>query len=1272
MAARIGLPYANEMNQKNSPFSNRRRIAFVVLALVLVTAYFWTQSRYPALDQKSAMGARTPTSAISFDVIWAPAAQDSLPARILKSTVNWYYTNWKGMTFGLLFAGLISALLSMVRFRPTRFRTLNAIMGAAIGTPLGVCANCVTPISRSLYVSGLGFEAALGSLFSSPALNIVVLTMAFDMLPLSFALAKLVGVAILILLVTPLLGWWFGIGPSALNAEAKIVSKPIPSEPWLQALPGALRSMTKELATVVAKTVPFMLLAGLLGGALAESLAFVNLEELSVTPIGLVSVALVGTLLPVPMTFDVVTVGALLRGHIPGAYAMVLLSTLGVFSVYPFLILLRMFNTWKVAASVFVSVVAVGMGSGAWAQWFLLSSEQEAHAYFDRETTEFGREAARILSETCGGLEPKERATCIFSISTLYGLKEGCDLLDGDRAECIGRMVAARSTPDPSFCMILEDGKEREACILGAIEAISRGRWAGKTRQAFETFCENNRDRWGRDCKRAKVTGRAISFRNLSRCDVLPRPDAIRCRATATHREARSKHTLLPCGNLIPAAQEKCLRSALLADGPSFDESECRYLAKNLQSQCRTMRRARNAGKSGDPRLCDPFSATERAVCVTQVAFSLLGPLVQNSLDSLRLSDGQVQENLQNPSVLLPTLPFVGKSMGDVVESAQHTIRSMPFGSPTHLAGRPQFLVRELGSEITHPSIRHTDVIFSMIGIGRGVSSGDINGDGQIDVVMGSARGPVVLFNKGQWQFVETQIPHADGAWLVALIDWNNDGQLDLFFADDRGAAHILLQRENRLERSHLLDEFTQPGVLIRSAAFFDINKDGRLDLFLGRIGMSDGWSASNQLILNSGERPREASWFKDQVKGPSLSVLASDLNQDGQVDLFVANDYEAPDEIYWGHKETLKRQSAPLKDGIRVTPQNSMGYDSADINNDLKLDLIGVDVDFSFSQNRRVSYCDSVQNASEKDRCASERALLGKRLAMNPGECEGLRDPELQRECQKVIWFNVTRRLGKDTDCSRLHKLPMLEAYCSQSYRAYHMSWAAPGLEQVRRNVLHVQDALGNFEERGAEFGVDKSYYAWNARFGDFDSDGWQDLYVATGGENFHFRNQPFLFLNQKGNRFQEGTAVAGLNRNFNSSAFTVADFDNDGDLDIISNAVGTAPLAYVNNSKSGNYSVSFELFDDQGNSHAVGAALTIESSSGVKQIREVKASGGYLSFDSSRLHFGLGQDSTVKTVRVRWPDGQKDVIEQSLKAGFNYRIYRRGRERLAATSEK
>src|SRR5260370_5607694 len=120
-----------------------------------------------------------------------------------RTPVNWLDPNRIGMTFSFLFGPAALAFLATLPRRRTGSRYLNTLFGAAAGVPLAVCANCIAPIARGLYASGMSTESVLAAMFASPALNVVVLAITFALFPASIALLNLATVLFLIFVFAP-------------------------------------------------------------------------------------------------------------------------------------------------------------------------------------------------------------------------------------------------------------------------------------------------------------------------------------------------------------------------------------------------------------------------------------------------------------------------------------------------------------------------------------------------------------------------------------------------------------------------------------------------------------------------------------------------------------------------------------------------------------------------------------------------------------------------------------------------------------------------------------------------------------------------------------------------------------------------------------------------------------------------------------------------------------------------------------------------------------
>ena len=205
----------------------------------------------------------------------------------------------------------------------------------------------------------------------------------------------------------------------------------------------------------------------------------------------------------------------------------------------------------------------------------------------------------------------------------------------------------------------------------------------------------------------------------------------------------------------------------------------------------------------------------------------------------------------------------------------------------------------------------------------------------------------------------------------------------------------------------------------------------------------------------------------------------------------------------------------------------------------------------------------------------------------------------------------------------------------------------------QVMFNTLQIVSG-GSYINVSESRGVDASGWSWSGKFGDLDSDGFVDLYVVNGMiavdlfwylPNDELIEENQVFRNESGATFIP-IAEWGLNVNDSGRGMTMADMDNDGDLDIVVNNLMSASQLFENQLCGGN-NLTIDLMQPGfANLDAIGTRLILHTSTGVYQ-REVRASSGYLSGDSSRIHFGFPEISQIEYLEVFWTDGEIDRID-------------------------
>jgi enediyne biosynthesis protein E4 len=145
----------------------------------------------------------------------------------------------------------------------------------------------------------------------------------------------------------------------------------------------------------------------------------------------------------------------------------------------------------------------------------------------------------------------------------------------------------------------------------------------------------------------------------------------------------------------------------------------------------------------------------------------------------------------------------------------------------------------------------------------------------------------------------------------------------------------------------------------------------------------------------------------------------------------------------------------------------------------------------------------------------------------------------------------------------------------------------------------------------------------------------------------------RPFLMWNDGKGKFHEKGCGAPFSRALVGRGSAVADYDNDGDLDIaVSNSGG--PLELLRNDGTHGNWIGFVLRGTKSNRQGIGARVTIETEAG-RQVREVKAGESYLSSSDPRVHFGLGAATFVKKITIRWPSGIVQEVTDARPGKYN-----------------
>ena len=543
---------------------------------------------------------------------------------------------------------------------------------------------------------------------------------------------------------------------------------------------------------------------------------------------------------------------------------------------------------------------------------------------------------------------------------------------------------------------------------------------------------------------------------------------------------------------------------------------------------------------------------------------------------------------------------------------------------------------------------------------GAGVGAGDFNNDGLIDLFFASNQGENKLYiNNGDLKFTdrtkEAKIPQ-DGGWStgVSIVDINNDGLLDIYVC--RVGNFEQLQSHNQLLVCQGLDKDSIPYYTDKSAeyglnfsgfstqaAFFDYDLDGDLDMYLMNHSLrynatfNERKTYFNTYDSLSGDRmyrndsirfadvTRE-SGINSSIIGYGLGIAVSDINQDGWPDLYIGNDFHENDYLYINQKNgTFKDE---LANCIQHTSQFSMGVDIGDINNDAKPDIVSMDM-----------------------------------LPEDP--------------------YILKRSLGEDE--YNLFQFKIKHGYNSQ----------------YARNCLQLNRGNGMFSETAMYSGIYATDWSWAALFMDFDNDGWKDLFVSNGIPkrlndmdyvNFVSNSEiqgkirankldekdmalidkfPEIklpnkfFINQKEARFEDGEKRIKNDRPTYSNGAVYADFDNDGDLDIVVNNINDAALLYENNTndKGDKKFIRLDLVGPEKNIRALGTKILVFKPGNVESYEKYPVHGFQSSMEVP-MQFGIPSDS-ILAIALIWPDSTFQEIDW--KSNHTQRIsYQKGLEKF------
>ena len=521
---------------------------------------------------------------------------------------------------------------------------------------------------------------------------------------------------------------------------------------------------------------------------------------------------------------------------------------------------------------------------------------------------------------------------------------------------------------------------------------------------------------------------------------------------------------------------------------------------------------------------------------------------------------------------------------------------------------------------------------------GAGVACGDFDNDGLVDIFFAANDSSNKIYrNNGGLTFEDKSIDAGiqSDRWStgVCLVDINKDGLLDIYVSNS-GPYDDPQKTKNQLYINKGDFKFEEQAAAYgiddnsrsNQATFFDFDNDGDLDLWvvnhsLRNYGRSVRQWYNGRSKLPSDQLSRDCNTLYENQDGKfvdisksakidrpgfGLGISIKDINEDGFLDVYIANDYFIPDFLYLNNGD--KTFTEQIKQKLNHVSYYSMGCDAADINNDGLTDLVVAD--------------------------------------MTPGD--HIRNKTLMASMNTTRFETLTKRLQY--------------------------------IPQYMFNGMYLNHGSGNMSDIAHYAGVSSTDWSWAPLLADFDNDGLKDLYVTNGfyrdtrdndwlnhlkeiqeskGANYTLDDyyaqlkkasqapiSNMIFKNQDGLKFQDVTNEWNIEKKSFSNGAAYADFDNDGDLDIVvNNLMETAYLIENHADKNGHNFIQFQLGSKNEDANFLHTNICMYSGNNIKCV-DYNFTRGYQSYMHDITHIGLGAISRIDSVVFSNPMGQKHIL--------------------------
>jgi len=476
----------------------------------------------------------------------------------------------------------------------------------------------------------------------------------------------------------------------------------------------------------------------------------------------------------------------------------------------------------------------------------------------------------------------------------------------------------------------------------------------------------------------------------------------------------------------------------------------------------------------------------------------------------------------------------------------------------------------------------------------------------------------------------------------IAMVDYDNDGLLDIFVLSGEGGTNRMYHNEGHDRFREVTDALgLGSSGWAQGVCAGDFDNDGFTDLFVTYWGQ-------NHLYRNAGGKRFEdvtaAAHLTQSRTRYNTGCAFLDIDNDGHLDLFVSNylKFDPATTPEPGANPYCFYRGIAVNCGPRGLP---------------------FDRNILYRNNGDGTFSD----VSESSGIAAADGHYSLSVLTGDFNQDGLTDIYVACDQTPSLLY-INQGHGKFEEEGVLRGA----AFDQNGKAMSGMGLAAasydgrPSLSIFRTNFSDEFETLyrnrgdGNFDDVTLEAGLGKntSYVGWGAGFLDFDNDGWKDLLLVNGHVfpeveklhiDIHYKDRAILYRNLGDGKFRDvsresGPAFAELH-SARGAAF--GDIDNDGAVEVAVNNQNEAPSLFKRSGAAAGHWILLQLEGTRSNRSGIGARVTVRTGNHV-QYAEVRSGGSYLSQGDLRLHFGVGEARMIDAIEIDWPGQGRQVLKR------------------------